>query len=105
MTTTQAGLAPKMKAAIVDLKATIRQHHPGVVFRIAANPDDPEIVELVAIVDLEDPDQVLDVVIDRQMQIQIHDELPIFVVTERSGERVAAMVKAENATARTSIAC
>jgi hypothetical protein len=51
-------------------------------------------------VDLDDPDLVLDAVVDRQMELQTVAGLPIFVVTERPAARVAAMLKAMRAKKR-----
>lgn len=90
----------KLQAALDELRAIIRRHYPEADFDVTRGLDDPAIVELVAIVDVDEPDCVLDLVIDRQMELQIEDGLPIFVVTERSPERVAAM-HATGAAART----
>lgn len=80
-----------LQAALDELRTIIRRHYPEARFDVTRGLDDPAIVELVAIVDIDEPDRVLDVVIDRQMQLQIEDGLPIFVVTERPPERVGAM--------------
>ena len=85
---------PRLQAALDELRAIIRRHYPEVRFGLTRGIDDPTIVELVAIVDVDDPDRVLDVVVDRQMQLQIEDGLLIFVVTERPPERVAARLSA-----------
>src|SRR3546814_1184299 len=53
---------------------------------------------LVATVDVEDQDAVLDVVVDRMMELQIDEGLPIFVIPVRTAERVAAMRAAQTAT-------
>jgi len=93
----QAPVDPRLQAALDELRAIIRRHYPAVRFRLTRGLDDPTIVELVAIIDIDDPDRVLDVVIDRQMQLQIEEGLLIFVVTERPPERVAAMLAAGEA--------
>ena len=86
-------LDPGMQGAARELQGIIRQHYPDAQFRLGRSADDPSIVHLITIVDVDDPDQVLDVVIDRQMELQIEEELPIFVVTERPWERAAALVR------------
>ena len=90
----QALLAPRLQVALDELRGIIRRHYPEVRFGLTRGLDDPAIVELVAIVDVDDPDRVLDIVIDRQMQLQIDEGLHIFVVTERPPERVATMLTA-----------
>jgi hypothetical protein len=91
----EPGLAldSKMEAALEELAAMISQHHPDATFRVSCGEDDPAIVQLVAVVDIEDTDPVLDVVIDRVLEL--HDEdLLVFVATERPIERTLAMREA-----------
>ena len=83
----------RIEAALEELKALIRQRFPEAQFRIGVSPDDATITELVTVVDDDDPSQVLDLVIDRQMELQIDEGLPIFVVTEPTLERALALVK------------
>src|SRR5215211_5938268 len=84
---------PKMHAALEELAAIISQHYPDSTFRVSRGEDDPTIVQLVAIIDIEDTDPVLDVVMERVLEL--HDEdLLVFVVTERPLERTLAMREA-----------
>ena len=86
-------LEPKMHTALEELAALISQHYPDSTFRVSRGEDDPTIVQLVAVVDIEDTDPVLDVVMDRVLEL--HDEdLLVFVVTERPLERTIAMREA-----------
>ena len=87
----------RTEAALEELKGLIRARFPEAQFRIGASPDDPAIVELIVTVD-DDPSQLLDLVVDRQMDLQIDEGLPIFVVTEPSPARVAEVFKAARAT-------
>ncbi len=91
-------LNQSVQTALAELKALIRQRYPDAQFRLDFNPDDSSIIELVTIVDIEDTDQVLDLVMDRQMELQIEEGLPIFVVTERPLDRLAAMLEAASVT-------
>ena len=78
-------LDPKMRAALEELAGMISQHYPDSTFRVSRGEDDPTIVQLVAVVDIEDTDPVL----------ELHDEdLLVFVVTERPLERTIAMREA-----------
>jgi hypothetical protein len=86
-------LDPKMHAALDELAGIISQHYPDSTFRVSRGEDDPTIVQLVAVVDVEDTDPVLDLVMDRMLEL--HDEdLLVFVVTERPIERTVAMREA-----------
>ena len=83
----------RIDGAIEELKALILQHNPNARFRIGTNPDEAAIVELVVTVDDDDPNRLLDVVVDRQMELQVAG-LPVFVVTEPTPERAIAWLKA-----------
>jgi hypothetical protein len=80
----------RMQEALSELQATISRHYPDSRFTIAHPEDEPTSVELTAIVDVEDPDDVLDVVIERVVDLQADEGLPIHVVPIRTPERVAA---------------
>ena len=80
----------------------ISQLYPEAAFRVSYGEDDPTIVQLVAVVDIEDTDPVLDVVMDRLLEL--HDEdLLVFVVTERPIERTLAMREAAQAQRRAAV--
>jgi hypothetical protein len=87
-------LSPKMLAAVDELKSVVLNRYPDAQFRLSRGPDEPEAVHLKAIVDVDDLDEVVDLIIDRMMQFQIEDELPIWVVPIHPIERVAAMLAA-----------
>lgn len=91
-----ATLDADLRAALDELRATIQRHFPTSTFRVSRGEDDPTIVQLVATVDVDDTDRVLDVVIDRLLDQQAAD-LPIFVVTERPTARTAALRAASSA--------
>src|SRR4051794_29402330 len=83
-------LDPKIQAALEQLAAGISQHYADASFRVSRGEDDPAIVQLVATVDVDDTDPVLDVVMDRLLDLQA-EGLPVFVVTERPFERTIAL--------------
>ncbi len=82
----------RMQAAIAELKAMIRTRYPSTTFTLSAGEDDPDAVHLIATVDIDDPDEVVDLVIGRMLELQIDEALPIFVIPVRTPERVAAML-------------
>jgi hypothetical protein len=63
----------------------------------AAAEDAPEIVHLVVWVDVEDPEDVALLVMDRMLEMQIDEGLPIYVIPLRSTARIAAMRAAQKA--------
>lgn len=83
---------PQMDAAIAELEALIRQHFPTATFAVSRG-DDPAGVYLTATVDIDDSDAVVDVVIDRLLDLQIEQGLPLFVIPVEPAERVAQQLK------------
>ena len=87
-------LAPRMEAAIAEMKALISRHYPGTTFTIY-EWDDPEGIFLSAVVDIEDLEAVTDLFISRMVDLQIDEDLPLFVVPERTPEKHAALLARE----------
>jgi hypothetical protein len=93
-------VALRMQAAIDELQVLVRRAHPEAQFRLSRDPDGSDAVHLIAVLDVDDTDLVVDEFIDRMMQLQIEDELPIFVIPVRTPKREAAL-RAAMATKRT----
>lgn len=80
---------PRMKAAVDDLQELILTHYPSTTFTVG-EAEEPDGVYMRAIVDVDDTDDVIDVFLDRLVDLQVEDNLPIYVVTVRTPERIAA---------------
>jgi hypothetical protein len=80
---------PKVQAALHELKTLVLQRYPQAQFRVSRGQDDPAAIHLIAIVDVEDTDEVADLTIEREMALQIEDGLPIFVIPVQPIERVS----------------
>ncbi|MCL4544835.1 MAG: hypothetical protein M1118_09625 [Chloroflexi bacterium] len=85
-------ITPRMQSALTELEGMIREHYPTAQFRINPSQDDPEIIHLTTTVDVEDTEDVLNLVIDRMMEMQIEEGLPIFVIPVRPRERILAQI-------------
>jgi hypothetical protein len=92
-------LDDRMQRAVTELSGLILQHYPDASFRLSPSAEEPAVLHLWARVDVDDPDEVVDLVLDRMMQIQIEDELPLFVIPVRTPERAAALRRAQAAAA------
>lgn len=79
------------QSVVEELQNLILQRYPEATFELRRGPDDPEAIQLIATVDLDDPDAVLDLVIDRMMELQIEHETPVFVIPMRTPERIRAV--------------
>ncbi len=89
-----AATDPRMQAAIAELRETIHNHYPEATFRVGPIGDMPGIW-LTATVDLDDPDEVVNLVIDRVVEMQDVEGLPLHVLPHRTPERIVAMLRAE----------
>jgi hypothetical protein len=77
---------PRIERAVRDLKALISARFPTAIYEVFER-DDPDGTRLRATVDVEDPDAVLDVVMDRLYEFQVEQELPIYVIPVRPWAR------------------
>ena len=81
---------PKMQAAVAELQELIQSHYPTAMFTVG-EAEGPDGVYMRAIVDGEDTDEVTEVFIDRMIDLQVEDGLPLYVVPVRTPERSAAL--------------
>ena len=86
-------LTAKMQGAVGELEELIRGRYPDASFRVVRSPDDGRSVHLLATVDVEDRDEVMDLVVDRVMQLQIEDGLPLHVVPVRTRELAERLLR------------
>ena len=81
-----------MQAAVAEVQELIRARYPDATFA-AGYGEDPDGVYLTVTVDLDDTDEVVDVYINRLLDLQIEEGLPLHVIPVRPPERIAAMLK------------
>lgn len=84
----------RAQCAVEELQSLILQQYPAATFALQQGQDDPEAIHLLVTVDLEDTDAVLDLVLERMMDLQIEQRVPVFVIPVRPPERVSAMHEA-----------
>jgi len=77
----------RLQRGLDELRGIILRRYPEATFEVSRGPDDPEAIHLTATVDVEDTEDVVDLVIDRMMELQIEENLPIFVIPTRPMER------------------
>jgi HEPN domain len=78
---------PRMQAAIEELQRLIQRHYPEATFQVEPG-DDPTGIYVLATVDVEDTDVVVEVYIDRLLELQIDEGLAVYVVPVRPLARV-----------------
>jgi len=86
------GLSPAMQAAIGEMRERISAGFPGATFVVGPG-EDPAGTYLVATVDMEDTDEVVDLFRDRIVDLQVDEGLPLYVVVLRTPARVMQAVR------------
>jgi hypothetical protein len=84
-----AHVPSRVDAAVSELEELIRSRYPSAEFAVTEG-DDPRGIYLLATVDIEDPDEVVDVFIGRLLQLQVDEALPVYVIPVRPTERIRA---------------
>jgi len=82
---------PHMQAAIMELQGLIRQHYSDTTFEVV-HGDDPTGIYVLATVDAENTEAVVDIYIDRLLELQIDAGLAVYVVPVRPLARVMTSV-------------
>jgi H2-forming N5,N10-methylenetetrahydromethanopterin dehydrogenase-like enzyme len=78
---------PRMQAAIEEIQRLIQLHYPEATFHVEPG-DDPTGMYILATVDVEDTDVVVEVYIERLLELQIDEGLAVYVVPVRPLARV-----------------
>lgn len=88
-------LDEQTRRAIDELQSTITQHYPSTTFEVVPAQDDPESIWLLATADVDDPDEVGDLVLDRVVSLIADEGIYVHVIPLRTPERIAAAREAE----------
>ena len=88
-------LTPQMQQALAELQRVIQGRYPTATFDAELGEDDPAAVHLVAIVDVDDPNEVLDFVIERVLELQLEEQLPLHVIPVRTPARAEQLRRAQ----------
>jgi hypothetical protein len=86
-------LAPSVADAVKEIEGLVRQRYPSATFQVARAADEPESILLWTTVDVDDPDEVGDLVLDRLLEMQIDEGIPLHLVPIRTPERVLAELR------------
>jgi hypothetical protein len=84
----------RVKEAAEELKGLIRAKYPDAEFVLVRSADDRRSWNLWTMVNVEDPDEVGDLVIDREIDMLVEEHIPIHVIPTRSSARFAGQIPA-----------
>jgi len=102
---TDAGetFAPQVEAGLAELRQIITARYPEASFAVESGGE-PEGIWLLATVDVDDRGEVFDLVMDRVLQMQFEEGLPLHVLPLRTPERNAAVLREQAAERRALLA-
>ena len=95
-------ITARIQEAIDELQGLIAARYPAATFEIGEG-EDPDGVYLTATVDIEDMSEVVDVFLDRMVDLQVEEGLPLFVVAVRPASRNAAILARRQESAATAL--
>lgn len=81
-------LKARMSHAIHELQDVITSQFPTTTFELIQSPDDPDSLHLLAIADVDDPDEVDDLVVERVVALQGEEGISLHVIPLRTPERI-----------------
>lgn len=90
-------LDERTREAIDELTDMVAKEYPGTTFKVGRGEDDPEVVHITAAVDVDDPDEVVDLVIDRMLSLEVDERIPVYLIPIRTPERVARLLASQPA--------
>lgn len=88
----QQELTQPMQAALDELQGLLHTRFPEATFTVGVG-EDPDGIYLSPTIDVEDTDEVMEVVLDRLLEFQVDQGLPVYVVPTLPIERVAEQLK------------
>lgn len=95
-------LTPRVAEAIDEIKGLILTRYPDAAFTVGEG-EDPEGIYLIATVDVEEMDEVVDMFLGRLVDWQVEEELPLYVVAIRPLARNAAILAQQQEPAATAL--
>jgi hypothetical protein len=82
----------RIDAAVAELQQMILDHYPDATFAVGPGHEPPGTY-MTATVDVDDLDEVFDVVVERLLEMQDEERLPVYVLTVHPIERVIAELR------------
>ena len=80
-------LVTRIQGVLEEFQRLIAERYPEATFAVEVGGE-PDGVYLMVTVDLEDTEEVLDVIIERLLEVQIDELLPVYVIPIRPEDSV-----------------
>ena len=89
---------PRIPARVEEFRSRVLERYPDATFEVKRGGEPPGVY-LMATVDVEDSGEVLDTIMDRLLEVQVEEYLPVYVIPVRP---LPELVQAIGRTARIS---
>lgn len=89
----QQSLDPRRREAIAELTQLVQSNFPLTHVLVAPGEDNPEATHVIATVDIDDPDAVADLVMERMLELQLDGGIPVHLIPIRTSERTAQLLQ------------
>ena|SRR5579883_1423039 len=86
-------LERRQQQAVNELIDMVKQRYPTASFEVGPGPENPEATHIIVTVDVDDPDEVTDLVLERELELQIDEGIPVYVIPIHTPERVAELLR------------
>lgn len=83
-------MTPRIREALDELRGIIATRYPEATFKVQRG-EEPAAFWLVATVPVEDRYDVIDLFLDRLVDLRVEEGIPVFVDVQRTPEREAAV--------------
>jgi hypothetical protein len=84
-------LDPARQKAVTERTSMVQQRYPTASFAVGPGEGDPVVTHITTTVDIDDAGEVVDLVIDRMLELQIDEGVPVYAIPIRTPERVVAL--------------
>lgn len=85
----------RMESAVTEIKGLILQHFPDAEFVVGLG-EDPDGTWMTVTVDIDDTDDVIDVIVERLLDMQVEEGIPLYVIPVQPIERTLAELRTSN---------
>jgi hypothetical protein len=83
---------PRIQAAVKELSALLLSRFPSASLNVV-HRGDPNGIYIIATVDIDDPDEVIEAVLPRMVDMQADEGLPVYVVPEWPLHRIREQLR------------
>ncbi|MGI8968819.1 MAG: hypothetical protein ACR2GA_06920 [Chloroflexota bacterium] len=92
----QRSLDPSRQQAVEELTKLVGAHFSLRDVAVVPGEDNPDATHVIATVDIDDPDEVADLVMERMLEIQLDEGIPVYVIPIRTPERVTKLLQQQH---------